>query len=798
MLIPTRDRFIPTRVGLTPSRDRKGAIAQSLMTFCLAGLLSSAAAVALAQQAPAPPASRTVIRTETRLVLVDTVVTDKKGAYIHDLVLKDFRVWEDNKEQSIKSFSFEADPASPSGSQKRYLVLFFDNSTMNPGDQIRARQAAAKFIDNNAGPNRLMAVVNFGGSVQIAQNFTADADRLKQVVSGVKSSAVSNVEVASIGMPHLGGAATDYGARSVVLALRSLAKNLAGVPGRKTLILFTAGFPLNSEIRSEVTAAIDACNKANVAIYPIDVRGLTGGGFDASVGPRGALVQPHPTGLRAGFGFFAASFVASSPEWEQAGRGGTATTGGAPTGGSRGGGGSSTGGTTSTAPVGRTTTGGNTMGGRPTSTGATTTGGTNTGNRGNTSPGVGGAGNTTNRNTMVPGQAYRTNPFNLPRQIVPQVPFSATSNQEVLYMLADGTGGFVIVNTNDLLGGLERIGKEQNEYYIMAYTPPESLEGSCHTLRVKVDRGGTTVRARSGYCNVKPVDLLAGKPAEQDLENRASGSQPGTVTASMQAPFFYTGPNTARVDVAIEIPSESLKFEKFKGKLHSEMNVLGIAYRLDGAIAARFSDTVKLDFDGAKELAAFKQKPLHYENQFDVASGQYNFTVVFSSGGESFGKLAQPLAVDSNDGTQFGLSALALSREVHRVSELETALDTELLEGRAPLVASGLQFTPTGANRFKTTEPATMYLEIYEPLLIGANPPQVGVQLRLLERKTGLMKLDTGVIEVATFIHAGNPVIPVGLKLPVSTLIAGSYRAELTALDSTGKSVIRSADFEVE
>ncbi len=774
------------------SRDRKGADAQSVMTFCLAGVLFCAGAAAQAQQAGAPAASQTVIRTETRLVLVDTVVTDKKGVYIHDLVLKDFRVWEDNKEQSIKSFSFEADPASPSGSQKRYLVLFFDNSTMNPGDQIRARQAAARFIDNNAGPNRLMAVVNFSGAVQIAQNFTADADRLKQVVSGVKSSAVSpNVEVASIGMPRLGRGAADYGARSVVLALRSLAKNLADVPGRKTLILFTAGFPLNSEIRSEVTAAIDACNKANVAIYPIDVRGLAVGGFDAA-GPRGAVVEPRPAGVRAGFGFLqAASFVASSPEWEpQTGGGGQkggGTTAGSPGGGSssRPGGGATGGSTTG----GRTTTGGATTGGRATS--GNTTGNT-TGSRGATSTGGG------NPNTMVPGQAYRTNPFNLPRQIVPPVPFSATANQEVLYMLADGTGGFVIANTNDLLGGLEKIGKEQNEYYILAYTPPESLEGSCHTLRVKVDRGGTNVRARSGYCNVKPVDLLAGKPVEQDLENRATGSQPGTVTASMLAPFFYTSPNTARVDVAIEIPSESLKFEKVKGKLHSEVNVLGIAYKLDGAIAARFSDTVKLDLENQKELAAFKQKPLHYENQFDVASGKYNFKVVFSSGGESFGKLEQPLVVDPNDGTQFGLSALALSKEVHRVSELETALDAELLEGRAPLVALGFQFTPTGANRFKTTDPATMYLEIYEPLLVGENPPKVGVELRLVDRKTGEQKMDSGVIEVASFVRAGNPVIAVGLKLPVASLIVGSYRAELTALDSVGKSVVRSADFEVE
>ncbi len=789
---------------LIPSRERKRADARSATILCLAAVLFFAGAVAQAQPAGAPAGSQTVIRTETRLVLVDTVVTDKKGAYIHDLVLKDFRVWEDNKEQTIKSFSFEADPASPSISQKRYLVLFFDNSTMNPGDQIRARQAAARFIDNNAGPNRLMAIVNFGGALQIAQNFTADADRLKQVVSGVKLSSVSpNVEVASLGMPRLGRAASDYGARSVVLALRSLARSLADVPGRKTLILFTAGFPLNSEIRSEVTAAIDACNKANVAIYPIDVRGLAVGGFDAA-GPRGALLEPRPPGVRLGFGFLqAASFVASSPEWEPQTAGG-GQRGGGTTGGSTGvspGGGSPTRGGSSGVAIpggnspGRTTPGGATPGGRTTTGGTTPGGRTTTGNR--NAPSTGG-GNSTNRNTTVPGQAYRTNPFNLPRQIVPPVPFSATTNQEVLYMLADGTGGFVIANTNDLLGGLEKIGKEQNEYYILSYTPVESPEGSCHTLRVKVDRGGTNVRARSGYCNVKPVDLLAGKPAEQDLENRAAGSQPGTVTASMQTPFFYTSPNTARVNVAIEIPSESLKFAKFKGKLHSEMNVLGIAYQLDGAVAARFSDTVKLDFENQKELDAFKQKPLHYENQFDVASGKYNFTVVFSSGGESFGKLEQPLVVDPNDGTQFGLSALALSKEVHRVSELETALDAELLEGRAPLVASGFQFTPTGGNRFKTTDPATMYLEIYEPLLVGANPPKVGVQLRLLDRKTGEQKMDSGVIEVASFIRAGNPVIPVGLKLPLASLIAGSYRVELTASDSVGKSVARSADFEVE
>ena len=157
------------------------------------------AACALAQDTPPTPpaatAAGTIFRSETRLVPVDVVVQDKKGNYIHDLEQKDFKVWEDNKEQQIRNFSFEADPASPLAQQKKYLVLFFDLASMNPGDQIQARQAAVKFIDANAGPNRVMAIANFGGSVQVTQNFTDDVERLKAAANGVRTSSVSTDEV---------------------------------------------------------------------------------------------------------------------------------------------------------------------------------------------------------------------------------------------------------------------------------------------------------------------------------------------------------------------------------------------------------------------------------------------------------------------------------------------------------------------------------------------------------------------------------------------------------------------------
>src|ERR1700729_2124051 len=254
-----------------------------------------------AQQAQTPAGGS--IKAETREVRVDVVVTDKKGNYVQDLTTNDFRVYEDDKQQAINSFSFGADPNIPIEAKRHYMVLFFDNSSMELGDQPQARAAAGKFIDAYAGPARVMAIVNFGGSMQFTQNFTMDVNRLKQAVSGISVSSIPPNASASnssgganagsmggapasavnagmstsglqSGMPSLGNSEGGFGAYTLLLSLRQLAKSLTPIPGRKSLILFTAGFELNPERFSELTATIDACNKANVAVYPLDVRGL--------------------------------------------------------------------------------------------------------------------------------------------------------------------------------------------------------------------------------------------------------------------------------------------------------------------------------------------------------------------------------------------------------------------------------------------------------------------------------------------------------------------------------------------
>ncbi|HUO30957.1 MAG TPA: VWA domain-containing protein [Bryobacteraceae bacterium] len=752
------------------------------MLFLAAVILLAGAA--RAQQAnPQPSGSLPVIKAETRVVLVDAVVTDKKGAYVHDLEQKDFKVWEDNKEQTVTSFSFEASPNSPNNNQQHYLVLLFDNATMSVSDQVRARQAAAQFIDANAGPNRLMAILNYAGGINVAQNFTADADRLKKVVAGVQFSPVSPnqpVEVASTAIPNFGRAEASFGLYDELLALRSMAKLLAPIPGRKMVVFLTSGFVVPPENMSELTAVISECNRANVAIYPIDVRGLVAGAsLWHPTSPQ--LVQLVP----AGYSVTNALALAFFQHGGGGGGGGGGTGGGGVGGGGGHGGGGVGGGTGGGTGGGGGRGGGGTGGGGKGGSGGT--GGGTGGGRGGSTGGGGGS-------ALNP---FTLNQYNQSRMLIPHFPTSAATNQQVLYSLAAGTGGFVIANTNDLLGGFQKIAQEQDQFYLLGYTPPESEEGSCHFLKVKVDRPGVSIRFRNGYCNVKPTDALAGNPVEKTLEARVAGPAAGAPGASIEAPYFYTSPNTARVDVALEVPPEVIKFEKAHGKLRADLNILAIAYRADGSVAARFSDTKTIEVENKKEAKAFAEQPFHYDSQFDIASGQYTLKAAFGVGND-FSKVEMPLTIEPYDTKQFGLSSIALSKDLHRVTDIASDLDAVLLEGRTPLIAQGFQITPAGSYKFKTSDNTVLYAEIYEPHIGDKTPPMVGVEIRVFDRKTNATKEDSGLMSLSREMKRGNPVIPIGLKISVDKLVPGEYRAEVTARDTLGNTKVRVTDFYVE
>jgi VWFA-related protein len=710
---------------------RKGFRLLLTLSFMLMALsFLSAQEKAQGTEPQASPSGMT-IKAESRLVLVDTVVTNKHGEYVHDLTAKDFRVYEDGKEQAIKSFLFEADAAAPVDMKKHYMVLFFDNSSMDPAEQKQARDAAVKFIDANAGPDRLMAIVNFSGSLHVAQTFTSDAERLKKIAAGESiSNVASNADFDANG-EMLTRAELDYGQYTMLLALRSLARRLEAVPGRKMLVLLSSGFKLDSDQIRDLSRAIDACNKSNVAVYPVDTRGL--------VAPnKGELRRPRrDEGEYAynGATLRLASFSPPQPSvfTQKGGKGGT--------------------------------------GGKP-------TGGT----------------------VVQPGRvAPAYPPPDRFRNFEPKFPPSSLDNQHPLYALAIGTGGFVIANTNDLLSGMEKIAAEQNQYYLLGYTPAAMPDGTCHSLKVKVDRGDTIVRARTGYCSTKPVDMLAGNLLETQLEALATGSSSGTVQTALTAPFFYTGPKLARVNVTMNIQPDAMNIEKKEGKYFATGNVLGVAVDKQGQVAARFSDSLKVELEGKQELQQFKKQPYHYEKEFDVPAGDFRLTTVFKSDGEGFGKAEIPLVIDAHDSQQFSISGVALSNKIVQLSAKADENESALLEDRTPLVVNHMQIVPSATNNFTRTEMSVFYVEVYEPLLASPRPPEVVLIYRVFDKKSGSLKFDSGMMNLAPSIIKGNPVIPVGMKLVTDRLLPGEYRLEVQAKDSIGKaSAVRTAEFKVE
>ncbi len=616
-----------------------------------------------------------VIRTETRVVLVDAIVTNKQGEYVRDLSAKDFRIWEDNKEQTIQSVSLEQGSAN---TRPRYLVLFF--AGMSATDQLQSRQTISDFVDANAQENRKMAVVSYGGELRIDQNFTDDAGRLKEGVSRAISSGLAAGTANSVSLDTL-------------RALETLATNLRVLPGRKIIVLLSGGLQQSSFQKSELLAAMEACNKSDVAVYPVDVRPLSsqmGNKNDVRSASEGATPAP---GIRV---------------------------------------------------------------------------------RGL---------------DQLQGDA---------RDAEVNAPEPATGSQQILFALANGTGGFVIPNFTELQRGLQRIGEEQAEYYTISYAPPDSPSGAkaddCHKLRVKVDRSGTAIRARTNYCSTKPQDLLAGTSTGQDLERRAVGAQSGSIAASIQLSYFYISPMVARAYLAMDIPPDALKFEKRKGKLHAELNFLGIATASDGNVGARFSDALKFDFDSEAQVESLRAKPLHYEKQFKIAPGRYNFAIAFGSGSERFGRLEMPWAVDARMPGELALSSLVLSRETHPAAEL--GLAGSLVEDSTPLIAANVEVVPSGSNRFVKSEPGFFYCEVY-----AADPASARVRVRVIDRKTGEPKSDSGFLNLdlpkSSPGDGDSHAIPAASMLPISELAAGSYQLEVTAEDSNGKQVKRIVDFEI-
>jgi VWFA-related protein len=270
------------------------------------------------QSSPRP--GQSPLRVSSDLVRIDVEVTDKSGKPIKGLRADQFTVTDDGKPQAISSFSY-ADiesietagaedakpivvpvdndgPNTPSAAaasdrlrDRRLLVLFFDLTSMQPDDLIRAHDAGEKFVKQQMTKADVVAVVAFSTKLSVLANFTNDHAILEKAISRLtetSSSDLSNPLYAAAAngeydvQEYTGAAFTPdetefnvFNTDQKLAAVEGLANVLSGIPGRKALVEFTGGITqTGEENRTQLRAATDAANRADVSIYSIDSRGL--------------------------------------------------------------------------------------------------------------------------------------------------------------------------------------------------------------------------------------------------------------------------------------------------------------------------------------------------------------------------------------------------------------------------------------------------------------------------------------------------------------------------------------------
>jgi len=363
--------------------------------------------------------------------------------------------------------------------------------------------------------------------------------------------------------------------------------------------------------------------------------------------------------------------------------------------------------------------------------------------------------------------------------------------------LATVTGGHALTGGNGTPGALDVLNREQDESYTLAISPGVSPEGSCHELKVTVNRPDVKVLGRNLYCNVvEATTATIVKPRDNELDSLAASDAAGSTAASVSVPYFYQPNGVARVNLALEIPAPVLEPTDWNGKVHAEMDVLGVAYVPSGEVAARFTHKMKFDFDTRQQFDDFVRRPLFCEHQFEVAPGDYQFKVVFRSAKDRFGSAEAPLAIEPFQAAQLSLSAIALSRDVQPISP--EAAEDEAETGETPLMFRGNRIIVSGSDTLPRTGTAEAYFEIYEPVAAGAGAVQLTMRMRLLDAKSNEERWSSGDVDLSALVKPGTRAIPVALRLPVGSLPAGSYSAELTVKDSAGGKAVRSINFRTE
>lgn len=257
-------------------------------TAALLAALTAVAPLAAQSKKQEPEMPRLVENIDVRIINVDVVVTDRKGNPIHGLTKDDFTIFENGVPKVITNFfevaggkakSEEVVEETPlptptaalptpkrddtNDKMKRRVIFYIDNLSLAPFNRNRVFQEMKDFIKNVMRPGDEAMVATFNRSMKIRVPFTKDQAHLIQtldVISGESAMGTSNTSERksvqdrirearsydeAITTARMYASSIDHDLRQSVSSINALMSTLAGVEGKKILVLTSEGFPMS-------------------------------------------------------------------------------------------------------------------------------------------------------------------------------------------------------------------------------------------------------------------------------------------------------------------------------------------------------------------------------------------------------------------------------------------------------------------------------------------------------------------------------------------------------------------------
>jgi VWFA-related protein len=267
----------------------------TIIAGCLLGAVLACVGVLESQVNPAQePAGGKVLKSESPLVVLDVVVTDKKGQPVHGLKSSDFTVFEKDEKMTLQSFeeqrTDQALPPAPLPAKQALGPNVFTNITDTPSDgplnvllmdalntpmadQMYVREQMLEYVKKVPQGTRI-AILGLSNRLYILQGFTTDQAVLKAVVQ--------------MFMAKKPPVPPELRYRYTLAAIEDLARYLSGLPGRKNLMWFSGSFYLGimpdgdregrlgamANFADDEKWTANLLTRSRVAVYPIDARGL--------------------------------------------------------------------------------------------------------------------------------------------------------------------------------------------------------------------------------------------------------------------------------------------------------------------------------------------------------------------------------------------------------------------------------------------------------------------------------------------------------------------------------------------